>query len=113
ATPTLQEVADNSDNVEIIHVTDKPEVVDEPTEDAEPQVLTNEDTEEDTQALTNSEPVPTSSDTEYPEVGHFEDKKAIKKYIKKLTNGELAEWCELEGATYNPNEHESINRMRM
>jgi len=67
------------------------------------------------QALTNEEIVePTlASDTEYPEVDHFKDEKSMKKYIKGLTNEELAEWCELEGAEYNPNEHVSINRMRM
>lgn len=109
--PTLQDIADNSDNVEIIHVTDNPQ--EEPVEeDTEQQALTNEDTEEDTQALTNEEDEPTQSDTEYPEVGDFEDEKAIKKYIKKLSNEQLAEWVEIEGAEYKPTEHESINRMR-
>lgn len=58
-------------------------------------------------------PAPTTDDVEYPEVGEFKDVKAMKKYIKKLSDSQLQEWCELEGATWKPNEHESINRMRM
>jgi hypothetical protein len=51
---------------------------------------------------------------EFPEVGYFKgDEKAMSKHIKKLSDAQLAEWCELEGATWKPNDHESINRMRM
>ncbi|ACI90917.1 gp44 [Bacillus phage SPO1] len=50
---------------------------------------------------------------EYPEVGDFEDEKAIKKYIKGLTDEQLQAWCELEGAEWVENEHRNINRMRM
>lgn len=49
----------------------------------------------------------------YPEVGHFTAEADIKKYIKALTNEQLKDWCELEGATWNPHDNESINRMRM
>lgn len=48
----------------------------------------------------------------YPEVGYFADESAIKKYIKKLTNEQLYEWCKLEGAEYNEHDNPSINRMR-
>lgn len=49
----------------------------------------------------------------YPEQGHFATEADIKKYIKALTNEQLKEWCELEGATWNSHDNESINRMRM
>lgn len=49
----------------------------------------------------------------YPEVGHFTVEADMKKYIKALTNEQLQEWCELEGATWNPHDNVSINRMRM
>lgn len=58
-------------------------------------------------------PDPTGDDVEYPEIGAFDDIKGFKKYVKKLTDDQLAEWCELEGATWNAIEHQSINRMRM
>ncbi|MMZ43583.1 hypothetical protein D1872_51430 [compost metagenome] len=56
---------------------------------------------------------PTSDDIEYPEVGAFKDVKAMKKFYKPLTDAQIQEWCELEGVTWKPNEHASINRMRM
>lgn len=49
---------------------------------------------------------------EYPEKGYFADDKAVKRYIKKLTDDQLYEWCELEGVTWNINDHAGINRMR-
>lgn len=49
----------------------------------------------------------------YPEVGYFADEPAIKKYIKKLSNEQLEEWCKLEGAEWNTHDNPSINRMRM
>lgn len=52
-------------------------------------------------------------DTEYPEVGDFKDEKAMKKFIKGLSDASLEEWCILEGAEWKHNDHESINRMRM
>ena len=48
----------------------------------------------------------------YPEVGYFADEPAMKKYIKKLTNEQLYEWCAQEGAEYNEHDNPSINRMR-
>lgn len=87
------------------------------------KVLTNtlQATEDDSTPLTNTQDdsedeadLPDdSSDIEYPEVGHFKDEKAMKKYIKTLKDSELQEWCELEGAEWKHNDHESINRMRM
>lgn len=62
--------------------------------------------------VVGEEPVQ-ASDTEYPEVGDFKDEKAMKKFIKGLSNESLQEWCMLEGAEWKPNDHESINRMRM
>ena len=112
------------DHIEIIPV-GAPPVLTEDTEEVDTddsqeedtdEVLTttDEDTDEDTEVSTNTHEEDTQdSDIEYPEVGYFEDEKAIKKYIKKLSNDELQEWCELEGATWKPNDHESINRMRM
>lgn len=49
----------------------------------------------------------------YPEVGQFATEADMKKYIKALTNEQLQEWCELEGATWNSHDNLSINRMRM
>jgi transcriptional regulator with XRE-family HTH domain len=97
AEPTLQEIVEESDNIEIIHVTDTP------TDEVE------DSQEEDT--------LPDDADTieeiEYPEVGDFKDVKAMKRYIKKLSDEELQAWCELEGVEWKPNDHVSINRMRM
>ena len=95
------------------------------------QALTN--TEDDTPVLTNTqeestdtvdEPVdeedgievPESADaleTEYRELSEFVDEKELKKYIKGLSDAELSEWAELEGAKWNTSEHTAINRMRM
>jgi hypothetical protein len=102
----------------------------EPTEDAikaiqdaheEHIALTN--TQEEDTTLTNTDRDVEHSDTdknttpdsgiEFPEVGHFKDEKAMKKYVKGLSDDELAEWCELEGAEYASNSHQAINRMRM
>ena len=95
------------------------------------QALTN--TEDDTPALTNTQEEDTSNevdsneqesfdmpdesaqslDTEYRELSDFSDEKELKKYIKGLSDPELSEWAELEGAKWNPSEHTAINRMRM
>ena len=81
-----------------------------PTEEEDTPALTNTD---DTDTDEDSDTPSLDSDKEYPEVGSFDTEKAMKKYIKGLTDAELQEWCELEGATWKPNEHQSINRMRM
>lgn len=49
----------------------------------------------------------------YPEKGHFEDRKDLQKFYKHLTDEQLAEWTEIEGLEYTPNESQPINRMRM
>lgn len=49
----------------------------------------------------------------YPEVGHFEDKADLQKFYKHCTDEQLAEWVDLEGLEYTPNESAPINRMRM
>lgn len=127
---TLQDIADASDNIEIIMVGDAPTMDDvDDSEDwdkvAEEVGGMPEDTNEltnrevDTNELTNEEGnLPDDADDieesiEFPEVGEFKTEKDMKKYIKKLSDDELQEWCELEGATWKPNDHQSINRMRM
>lgn len=49
----------------------------------------------------------------FPEVGTYTDKKALQKFYKGLTDIQLAEWIELEGLEYTPNDSQPINRMRM
>jgi hypothetical protein len=61
---------------------------------------------------TTAPTVPTTGDIEYPEVGAFADKKAMKKYVKKLSLEQVFDWCDLEGVMFNPCDHEAINRMR-
>lgn len=56
---------------------------------------------------------PKTEAIEYPEVGAFSDKKDLQKFYKGLTDVQLAEWIELEGLEYTPNESAPINRMRM
>ncbi|WIT25944.1 hypothetical protein [Bacillus phage SPO1L1] len=99
----------------------------EVVEDEEAEELTNsqeEPTDEEDSEDENGDeweegyPVATEvededEEIEYPEVGDFEDEKAIKKYIKGLTDDQLQAWCELEGAEWVENEHRNINRMRM
>lgn len=86
------------------------------------QVLTNTymdntDTEDLQEDDNEDKPVatakPTKADVEYPEVGDFKDEKAMKKFIKGLSDESLEEWCILEGAIWKHNDHQSINRMRM
>lgn len=107
------------EHIEIVHVTDAP--TPEPTEDtvedmdAEVEQATKETEEAGVsyEDEVDDEVEEVEDSIEYPEVGEFKDEKAIKKYIKKLSDEELQEWCELEGATWKPNDHASINRMRM
>lgn len=49
----------------------------------------------------------------FPEVGHFEEKSDLQKFYKHLDDAQLAEWVELEGLEFTPNESAPINRMRM
>lgn len=83
------------------------------------QVLTNTymDTEDTSDSQEDDKPVatpkPPKADVEYPEVGDFKDEKAMKKFIKGLSDESLQEWCILEGAEWKHNDHQSINRMRM
>lgn len=60
-----------------------------------------------------SKAAPKTEAVEYPEVGHFTEKKDLQKFYKALTDTQLAEWIELEGLEYTPNESQPINRMRM
>ena len=68
----------------------------------------------DTKGKKNTKLVVDPDKDGYPEVGQFDkDEAGMKKYIKALSNEQLQEWCELEGATWNPHDNVSINRMRM
>lgn len=49
----------------------------------------------------------------FPEVGTYTEKKDLQKFYKGLTDAQLAEWVELEGLEYTPNDSQPINRMRM
>lgn len=50
----------------------------------------------------------------YPEVGTFEDEKALQKFYKQLPTATLEEWATLEGLTYKAcPESEAIHRMRV
>jgi hypothetical protein len=91
-------------------------------EDEQEQANLGAEDTEDTPALTDTQEDDTPQDAtddssddeiEYPEVGSFDTEKAMKKFVKGLTDSQLQEWCELEGATWKANDHESINRMRM
>lgn len=91
-------------------------------EESKPADDQSEDTSEDTQDDTNSEDKPSGNDKpadddnapEYPEVGHFKDEKAFKKYIKAMKNNEhVFEWCSLEGVEWKRcPEQPPIDRMR-
>jgi hypothetical protein len=103
----------------------KDEFASKEASDEEQAILDDPSTEvqdEDTPALTDTQEDDTPQDTtedsseddiEYPEVGAFDTDKAMKKYIKGLTDQQLQDWCELEGVEWKHNDHESINRMRM
>lgn len=106
-------VAEEEDILEGVEVVEDEEE-EEAAEDVE-EPTAEEDSEEDWE---EGYPVDTAEEEEdgeieYPEVGDFEDEKAIKKYIKGLTDEQLQAWCELEGAEWVENEHRNINRMRM
>jgi len=49
----------------------------------------------------------------YPEAEVFTDKKDLQKFYKHLSDEQLADWIELEGLEYTPNDSQPINRMRM
>lgn len=85
---TLQDL-NELPNVEVIHVTDKPKKANKVDKEEVDEVAG------------------------FPPVGYFDTEKDMKKYIKGLTNSQLAEWLEEENIEYTPNDHESINRMRM
>ena len=98
------EVVEDEEEEEAAEEAEEPTAEEEPEEDWEEgyPVDTAEEEEEEE-----------DGEIEYPEVGDFEDEKAIKKYIKGLTDEQLQAWCELEGAEWVENEHRNINRMRM
>lgn len=54
------------------------------------------------------------ADTEidFPEVGHFADKDALKDYYKRLQDSHLDQWIELEGLTWKESGNAGIDRMR-
>jgi len=79
-------------------------------DDTQASTDTHEDIAEDTDSDTQEDDVDNA--IEYPERGEFKDVKAMKRYIKKLTDEQLFEWCELEGVTWKHCDHPAINRMR-
>ncbi|APZ82253.1 transcription regulation [Bacillus phage vB_BsuM-Goe2] len=106
----VTEEEDILEGVEVVEDGEEEEAAEEeeePTAEEEPE----EDWEEGYPVDTAEEEE--DGEIEYPEVGDFEDEKAIKKYIKGLTDEQLQAWCELEGAEWVENEHRNINRMRM
>lgn len=59
--------------------------------------------------------LPEDTDIEYPEIGSVavKDEKAFKKYVKKLSDAQVFDWCELEGATWKRClDQPPIDRMR-
>lgn len=116
----LQEVADATDNVEIVMVGDAPKA---PVVEPDTEELTNEDTdtteEVDTEELTNEEDTeevdePTEDvEADYPEVGEFEDDKEISAYIKELSNEQLEDWANIEGVEFKKYDNPPIHRMRL
>jgi len=106
--------------VEFVEVADEgvtQEMVDKAIEEAgklpslEPSD-TEEVVEDDTAPTPEGTATAADDGIEYPEKGSFKDEKAIKKYIKKLSDQQLYDWCELEGVTWKHNENAPINRMR-
>lgn len=100
-----QETLDFNDKVEVIHVGDAPKT---PVKEEDTEVLTNKEDGTDDDA-----DVPGSAQLDFPEVGDFDDDKDMAKYIKELTNEDLASWVELEGIEHKTNDNPAINRMRM
>lgn len=49
----------------------------------------------------------------YPETGFFKEQKDLQKFYKHLSDEQLADWCDLEGLEFKPNDSQPINRMRM
>jgi len=107
--------------VEFVDVEDDNTLVPEDTAPVEPEsqledeVDTNEEVrdKETTPTDTVEEASNDGDDAiEFPEKGSFKDEKAIRKYIKKLSDKHLYEWCELEGVTWKHNDNAPINRMR-
>lgn len=49
----------------------------------------------------------------YPAKGKVADAKALKKIVKAMTDVQLVEWATKEKLTWKPNDHASINRMRI
>lgn len=55
----------------------------------------------------------TPTDVEYPEIGTLKTEKDFKKAVKKLSDANVFEWCELEGATWKRCPDQApIDRMR-
>ncbi|AYP68517.1 hypothetical protein EalM132_00173 [Exiguobacterium phage vB_EalM-132] len=53
-----------------------------------------------------------TEEVDFPEVGHYSEQKALKKFIKGLSNEQVAEWVELEGLEVKQYDNEAIQRMR-
>ena len=108
---STEDAVDTAEDTSDDQADDTEVLTDTHEDDTEVLTDTHEDTAEDTDADTQEDAVDDA--IEYPERGEFKDVKAMKRYIKKLTDEQLKEWCVLEGATWKPSEHPAINRMRM
>jgi hypothetical protein len=114
--PTCQQVEEEEVPAILAAVGQAPEdtvvAEDKAPEDTNPP----EDTEDDKAPEDTNPPTPPISDNgpEYPEVGHFKDEKAFKKFTKAMKNNDhVFEWCELEGITWKRcPEQPPIDRMR-
>lgn len=108
----VAEEEDILEGVEVVEDEEEEEAAEEVEEPTSEEVEDADEWEEG-YPVDTAEEEDEEEEIEYPEVGDFEDEKAIKKYIKGLTDEQLQAWCELEGAEWVENEHRNINRMRM
>lgn len=63
-------------------------------------------------AKKNTKTVQEAATTTYPEKGAFADEKALKTYVKALSDEQVADWVALEGLEVKDYGSAPINRMR-
>lgn len=73
---------------------------------------TKEEVAPTVEAPVKAEVAEPTEDVDFPEVGHYSEQKALKKFIKGLSNEQVAEWVELEGLEVKQYDNEAIQRMR-
>lgn len=111
---TIKQIeAGNVENVFVKDATEEQSTLE--LTNTEDTALTNEEVEADT-ALTNTPKAEVVEEPEegvdFPEVGHYSEQKQLKKFIKGLTNEQVAEWVDLEGLEVKQYDNEAIQRMR-